>query len=221
MKIVRAVGSLLALLAIVVGVPIVLLLVGQLSYLTDFGLVALAQPINSRFVIGFLTLIAWLSWAVVLLIIIFELVAIFTDGRWQIVLPGTDWLRPAIAGLILSVGTLVSLTPAIEADLASENSQNMPTPVAVEPMIGPAELPRTTPSKEPLRNYTIVAGDDLWTLAREYLGDGSKWRSIAELNSWLDPAEPLPVGKVLKIPVAEPKISAEDSSLVPPPNIDP
>lgn len=45
----------------------------------------------------------------------------------------------------------------------------------------------------------IDSGDSLQSLAQQHLGDASKWREIASLNS-TDPLEFLPVGESLKIP---------------------
>ncbi|MBQ1705184.1 MAG: LysM peptidoglycan-binding domain-containing protein [Clostridia bacterium] len=42
--------------------------------------------------------------------------------------------------------------------------------------------------------YVTEEGDDLWTVARRYLGDGSRWKELAEKNGIGDPHE-LPAGK--------------------------
>lgn len=42
---------------------------------------------------------------------------------------------------------------------------------------------RVTPEKETSNsNYTIKYGDNLWTLAREKLGDGTRWKEIYDAN---------------------------------------
>lgn len=42
---------------------------------------------------------------------------------------------------------------------------------------------RVTPEKEPSNNtYSIKEGDNLWTLAREKLGDGTRWMDIYDAN---------------------------------------
>lgn len=45
----------------------------------------------------------------------------------------------------------------------------------------------------------VNSGDSLQSLAQQHLGDASKWREIASLNS-ANPLEFLPVGESLKIP---------------------
>lgn len=44
--------------------------------------------------------------------------------------------------------------------------------------------------------YVTVGGEDLWTIARLYLGDGSRWQELAVRNSISDPHN-LPAGKEL------------------------
>jgi nucleoid-associated protein YgaU len=48
-------------------------------------------------------------------------------------------------------------------------------------------------------SHRVGKGDTLYSLARRYYGDGKRFRDIAEANG-LDPADPLPVGKELRIP---------------------
>lgn len=44
--------------------------------------------------------------------------------------------------------------------------------------------------------YVTVGGEDLWTIARLYLGDGSRWQELAVRNKIADPHN-LPAGKEL------------------------
>ncbi len=55
-----------------------------------------------------------------------------------------------------------------------------------------AETP-TTPE-----TYTVVKDDTLWAIAKKYLGDGSKYTYLAELNN-LENANQIYVGQVLKL----------------------
>lgn len=49
--------------------------------------------------------------------------------------------------------------------------------------------------------YTLAAGDSLWKVAQNVLGDGSRWREIQKLNGISDAQlKSLPVGMVLKLP---------------------
>ncbi|MFJ4687046.1 N-acetylmuramoyl-L-alanine amidase [Streptomyces sp. NPDC088789] len=48
-------------------------------------------------------------------------------------------------------------------------------------------------------SYTVRAGDTLWGIASDRLGDGGRWREIATLNKLTD-ADDLDVGQKLKLP---------------------
>ena len=49
------------------------------------------------------------------------------------------------------------------------------------------------------KTHKLSAEDTLWSLAVKYLGDGSRWTEISELNGGLDPRKLTP-GKTIKIP---------------------
>ena len=46
---------------------------------------------------------------------------------------------------------------------------------------------------------TLGKGDTLYGLAKQHLGDGSKWREIADANNIKDPTK-LAIGEKIKIP---------------------
>jgi len=79
----------------------------------------------------------------------------------------------------------------------------------VTPEEGPTEAPKApeTPdvqedTPEPIF-HTVYPGDNLWSIARQYLGDGDRWREIADANG-LDNPSLLKVGQKLLIPGATP-----------------
>lgn len=51
-------------------------------------------------------------------------------------------------------------------------------------------------------SYTVVAGDTLWKIAKEYLGDPNRWREIAEYNQGaISNPNRIYIGQIILIPV--------------------
>lgn len=61
---------------------------------------------------------------------------------------------------------------------------------------GPGGLYLRAEEREQVPVYVTAGGEDLWTVARLYLGDGSRWKELAEKNGIDDPHD-LPRGKEL------------------------
>lgn len=53
---------------------------------------------------------------------------------------------------------------------------------------------------EAYKKYTVKSGDTLWGISKKYLGSGTKWKKIAELNGINGSL--IRTGQVLKIPAA-------------------
>ncbi|MFD6432809.1 N-acetylmuramoyl-L-alanine amidase [Streptomyces venezuelae] len=52
---------------------------------------------------------------------------------------------------------------------------------------------------KPSTTYTVARGDTLWSIAATKLGDGARWREIADLNGLKNPDD-IRVGQTLKLP---------------------
>ena len=57
---------------------------------------------------------------------------------------------------------------------------------------------RSTSSKSTPTKYTVKEGDTLWNICKEQLGDGQKYKEIAELNNIANP-DVIHVGQVLRL----------------------
>lgn len=60
--------------------------------------------------------------------------------------------------------------------------------------------------------YTVAAGESLWSIAEDKLGDGFKWQEIADANGLTDST--LEVGQKLTIPSEEMSATAETYTVV-------
>ena len=60
--------------------------------------------------------------------------------------------------------------------------------------------PRPNTKVKP-KTYTLVKGDNLWKIAKKFLGDGSKYKQIQKLNGIKDnELRRLQIGRVIKLP---------------------
>lgn len=78
----------------------------------------------------------------------------------------------------------------------------MPPPAASQVIVPGEQEGTASPSPAPGsagNTYTVKQGDTLWALAVEYLGDGTRWREIAQANGITDPTT-LQVGQEIIIP---------------------
>lgn len=64
--------------------------------------------------------------------------------------------------------------------------------------ISPPVEPRPVESPPTPQTYTVVSGDCLWNICKQYLGDGSKYPEIASLNGISNPDLIYP-GQVIKL----------------------
>lgn len=58
----------------------------------------------------------------------------------------------------------------------------------------------TTPAGPKPREVVTVAGDTFWTIAQKYLGNGNRWKEIADLNKIVDPRNRPRAGERLRLP---------------------
>lgn len=88
----------------------------------------------------------------------------------------------------------VNTTPAIPAVPAAAPVKT-PAPAATTPVVTPA--PVVTPKQN--QTYVVKAGDTLSTIAKNLLGDASRFKEVATLNGITDPNK-IKVGVSLKLP---------------------
>jgi hypothetical protein len=73
----------------------------------------------------------------------------------------------------------------------------------VEPARGgsrPAPPPAATGGSSPEYKVTAEAGETIREVARKVYGDPNAWRRIWDMNSGIDPTQPIPVGTTLRLP---------------------
>ena len=204
MRWVRGVAAALALALGVVGAPLALAAwgrypAGPATLRADDGLLLVA-----------LTVIGWVAWGTFAVATATELASLIT-GR-SLRLPGLGPLQYLAGGLLLLVIAVLPLAraaaPTTPAALAIVEPESAPQPAVAQPAVqqpttqppGGTEAPAPTTLPE-TPGYTVVAGDDLWSIAERLFGDGRDWRVLHQLNPGLaDPLHDLQPGTRLAIP---------------------
>jgi LysM repeat protein len=184
--------SLLTLLTLILGVPAALVALRgnplPHSGLNRAALVAaLTRPDDGSLFLGAVTWLAWAGWAMFTLSVLVEVPA-HVRGLPSPRLPALGLSQRAATSLVAGAALLFSL-PSLS--LPSHEFESRPA--AVVSVQQPAQSPaasdlvavvthEATPSASTLPRYTVVAGDSLWRIAEERLGDGARYHEIAELN---------------------------------------
>ena len=207
MRITKRVGAALAVALLLLGVPGALLAWGHPETLlqVDWS-TALTRPDDGRVFLGLLAVLAWVAWLVVAATTIGELASALSRGAVSIRLPGTAWLRPMVGALVAA-----ALTPVVAVGMPTD----MATPslaavfdVEAAADEGPDEAgPESSPavSAATSATYVVQPGDELWSLAEQFLGSGEKWPIIVAANPGLSHERRLVAGERLVMPLpAEP-----------------
>lgn len=199
----KAGAALIALGALLIGVPWFLLQFANPAYLLQVDWVdALTVGADSRLILALLGTIAWVAWAVVALTILFEFVAVLSRQRIRIRLPGTGWLRPAIGALVLTAVAAPTMASADTGVAAPPVEAHLPPPVIASTEPGtPTSMTETAAAG---RSYEVQPGDELWSIAERELGSGERWRDIVALNPGVTESSRLSPGATLQLPQDEP-----------------
>jgi nucleoid-associated protein YgaU len=229
----RAVAALLALFALVAGVPALLVtLIGNPVPSTW----SWRAPLTNDAVLGLIALLAWIFWAQLIVCLIIEIVAELhiaagRSAEWMSRIPGTFSGQQALARTLVQAVVAVGIGSAAVAastpmagvargDTVPPPDQHQPAPATMRPAAEiPSETPTprvvkasTTPATTPARTVDVAKGDSLWALAERHLGGGERWRQIAELNQGrtmpdgqrFHPMITLQPGWTLRIPTTRP-----------------
>jgi nucleoid-associated protein YgaU len=191
----RALGALLALALLLLGIPWVLVRVGRPEALlgVDWA-TSLTVAMDSGVLVGALSVAAWLAWVVLALTVVLEAVAVLTHSRVAVTLPGTAWLRPVVGALVLAA---VAAPTAAVADVVGSPARPSD---AEGPAVAAPAVAAPSVAQVPSRSYVVQPGDELWGVAERELGEGGRWRELVSLNPGLTESSRLEAGTRLILP---------------------
>ncbi|MFD4211168.1 LysM peptidoglycan-binding domain-containing protein, partial [Micromonospora tulbaghiae] len=192
-RLVRALFALVALVALLVGVPAVLLGIGVLpDHLPGIEEItaALTSPDSGQLFLGAVTLIGWYGYLSFVISVVLETGAALRHVRAPRIrmLGGSQQLAGALVGgilVLLPAGTAMA-TPAVAA----------PATVATASVTADAPAAAATAAKSTSASaawdgpvHQVQDGDTLWDIAEQRLGAGIEWHRIVDVNEGVRQAD--------------------------------
>lgn len=227
----RGLVACFAILAFIVGTPIVLLRLGAIPSLDGFTWRDLLRQDDGTLALQAVTAAAWIAWAWYALTLLLEAVSL-VRGVQAPRLPGlpqtsASRLVGVAALLFLAVPAITPVAAPVRAAVAHPDPEPQPTTVTapVEPAATDATIPTTQlEAQSAIRSapetvsYTVARGDSLWKIAETNLGDGARYPEIIALNPATlgDDPDFLAPGTVLRIPAPAPAIEEVETYVVRP-----
>ncbi|TFV79418.1 LysM peptidoglycan-binding domain-containing protein [Blastococcus sp. CT_GayMR19] len=218
-RLLKAVGALLALLAVLVGVPVLMALLhlvpNNLPSLDEVGAVLTSRD-NGQLAGLVLAAGVWVCWALFTASTVAEVVA-FARARPVPVLPGLGIFQRPAAALVAAVAVGFTVAPLAAGGPAS-TATAPPLPVAATstavpasaqyasaPLITQTPVAYSMPDEHAppvaTTTYQVQRRDTLWALAERHLGDPLRYPEIARLNpTAVGPDNEIFPGTVLVLP---------------------
>ncbi|MEU5942427.1 LysM domain-containing protein [Micromonospora sp. NPDC047548] len=220
-------GSLVVLVALLVGAPVALLafagnpLPDQLPTLSEVG-AALISRDDGRLFLRALAVVGWFGWATFAFSVLVELGA-QAARRPAPRLPGISRQQRAAAALVGAIALIIAASPAANAAAAmtypatatghpATSAAALPAatgatvafaaphngPAGAVPVGSGADAARPQPATVP-PVYRVAKGDYLGEVAERFLDDFDRYREVARVNRLADPDRIRP-GQLIKLP---------------------
>lgn len=194
MRWLKALGALTTLLALLGGVPAVLI-AGVGNPWPPEG-VSLMAPLTDNAIIGLLAVVAWVLWAQLVVCVLAEAVAAVRDRQSSdITIPGVlgiqqQLARVLVTSIVIAVASIS--TQAVTVDIARAETTTTSRPGQQTPLVDGNRQETVSDvttagdgddeADVQAVKVTVQRGDTLWALAETHLGEGDRWDEIAALN---------------------------------------
>src|SRR5664279_1623287 len=207
-RLLRALAALIVLVAVLVGAPIALWVLGGGLFPTGVPSPAevwdgLTSRDTGGVFLGLLVVIGFIAWAVFTVCVVLEIAALLTGRRraWRIPLlrvpqsAATALISVILTGTVMLGGASAAAARAPAPDLHQSLSAGTASAAAAEvPAVrAPAAAPGPAPTPPPAAaaaaqapaagpEWTVARYDTFWGIADNTLGDGRRYQEIVELN---------------------------------------
>ncbi|MGN7157855.1 LysM peptidoglycan-binding domain-containing protein [Dietzia cercidiphylli] len=214
-RIATGLGSLLLLLALLVGAPIALWTLGGTPWPDHVpGMTELMLGGWTELLLSVLKLIGWAAWALLVYAVTVETISV-VRGVKITPPPGLSVAHGSARSLVLGVFLLGSLGSTATA-MAAPGNEPAPAPSGQDraPTVGSSDATATSPRAQAPAEATLlaydstpttvttVAGDTLWSLAEQHYGEARQWTQIRDANPELAASPLLAIGQQIVIPPA-------------------
>lgn len=180
MKYIKGLASLAVLLVVVIGIPAALILVAgnPLPSAETVSRLLTTPDYGGRFLFGtFLPLVAWIAWLTFTVSVAVEIPPALSGMRPRRIrgLGAQQALAGALIGTIVFMFTAGSLAgaPTAQATPELKAATQFSAPYVIETHATPEAEQKAEPASA-LPKHTVAAGESLWKLAEQYLGDASQ-----------------------------------------------
>ncbi|MFI1759708.1 LysM peptidoglycan-binding domain-containing protein [Streptomyces sp. NPDC020571] len=183
-RVITGIVSLLVLTGALGGLPLLLAWASPVIWAAtrdDLAHLLDRQDTSAAF-LALLLVVGWAGWVQFAFCTVRELAAQLRGRTWRVP-PGFSASQRAAAALIGSILVLLPTSSALAstAQAATTATAARLPGLANEPLASAQVQPDSgTGSAAPV--HTVRAGESLWSIAEEELGDGERWRQIAALN---------------------------------------
>jgi nucleoid-associated protein YgaU len=224
-RVVRGLGAALLLIALVVGIPVGLWILGGPVWTGPVSINRIISMLSSPDVtgsvlIGLVKIVGWIAWFTFAFAVVVEVIAALR-GRRSPHVRGLGTQQRAAAALVGAVITMLVAAPAVAPAMAATTPlETGATGTVVSAPVSPGAVTdvaadtaekageRARADEAPSATYTVQPGDSLWRIAELTLGDGALFKQIADLNygvrqadgNALDAGNWIEPGWVLKLP---------------------